>query len=436
MGRVRRAAADITYEHVDISEDLEGCVKLFTYTDVASGESDSVSLCVQDRERKWMGGWAPKKEDHLSANLRFMDWEQDGDNWGMYCGEFVVDDVTMSGPPAACEIKAVSIPRQTAFNEEERTKNWESVTVQEIASEIAGRAGISLFYEAEEIRVVSLEQDRQTDCKFLYSVCEKYGLAMKVFAEKIIIFDEAQYESAGPVDTLHYGDFSQYKYNSTLAGTYTGAKIAYSDPGTGEEHMVEVGDGSRVMEINGEADSPADAQKKATASLNNANKKAETFSGTVKARRGLAATGCVEIEGFGAADGIYYMDKVTTKIGGNGASVQMLEMHRTGYRMDGATVTVDRKQEGTPGGPAGGYTVVKGDTLWTIAKQVLGSALRYAEIYSLNRETIESAARGRGKRDSGNGHWIFAGTVLQMPAAEGGAGDAVQRDTEREDISG
>ena len=61
MSRARRAAIQIEYEHVDISEDIEGMISSFSYTDVASGESDAVSIMIEDREKKWLGGWAPKK---------------------------------------------------------------------------------------------------------------------------------------------------------------------------------------------------------------------------------------------------------------------------------------------------------------------------------------------------------------------------------------
>lgn len=262
MSRARRAAIQIEYEHVDISEDIEGMISTYSYTDVASGESDAVSITIEDREKKWLGGWAPKKGDRVSTNMLFYNWLREGHNWGTYCGSFQVDDVSMSGPPAVCTIGAVSIPRKEAFNEEERTKNWESVTIREIASEIAARAGIALYYEADDIPIKTLEQDKQTDCKFLYSVCEKYGLAMKVFGEKIIIFDEARYESAAPVLTLQYEDCIRYTYNSTMAGTYTGAKVRYSDPGSSKRHYVSVGSGSRIKEMNVEADGAEDARRK------------------------------------------------------------------------------------------------------------------------------------------------------------------------------
>ena len=153
MSNARRAAFEVNYEHKNITDDIKGSVKGMTYTDIASGESDTISLILHDREGNWIGGWLPEKGDHISASVFFNDWEHEGDNWTLYCGLFEIDDISGSGPPISFDIGGISIPRSTAFNEEEHTKNWESVTVEEIAGEIASRAGISLYYDAEEISV-------------------------------------------------------------------------------------------------------------------------------------------------------------------------------------------------------------------------------------------------------------------------------------------
>ncbi|MCI8371264.1 MAG: LysM peptidoglycan-binding domain-containing protein [Lachnospiraceae bacterium] len=63
------------------------------------------------------------------------------------------------------------------------------------------------------------------------------------------------------------------------------------------------------------------------------------------------------------------------------------------------------------------YTVVKGDCLWKIAKRFYGSGSRYTVIYDANKDIIESTARKYGKADSNHGHWIYPGTVLNIPAA-------------------
>ncbi len=180
-----------------------------------------------------------------------------------------------------------------------------------------------------------------------------------------------------------------------------------------------VGDGARIKEINEEADSAADAQKKAVAALNNANKGDTQLTATVMAKQGLLASRCIRISGCGVMDGVYYLDKVTTKIGGNGASQQSFESHRVGYRMDDAKVLIDPEKEQTEETDGGEYTVVKGDTLWRIAETMLGSPMRYAEIYELNKDVIESKAKERGKKDSANGHWLFRGTVLKIPGGGG-----------------
>jgi nucleoid-associated protein YgaU len=40
--------------------------------------------------------------------------------------------------------------------------------------------------------------------------------------------------------------------------------------------------------------------------------------------------------------------------------------------------------------------VAAGDTLWDIAQQTFGNLLRWGEIYTLNQQLIESAARRNG----------------------------------------
>lgn len=67
--------------------------------------------------------------------------------------------------------------------------------------------------------------------------------------------------------------------------------------------------------------------------------------------------------------------------------------------------------------PSGGsHTVVSGDTLWAIAKKTYGNGAQYTKIYSVNSGTIEAAAKSHGKSSSNNGHWIYPGTVLTIPA--------------------
>ena len=68
------------------------------------------------------------------------------------------------------------------------------------------------------------------------------------------------------------------------------------------------------------------------------------------------------------------------------------------------------------GGSGSQYTVKSGDTLWAIAKSKYGNGALYTKIYNANSSTIESAAKAHKKASSSNGHWIYPGTVLTIPA--------------------
>lgn len=63
------------------------------------------------------------------------------------------------------------------------------------------------------------------------------------------------------------------------------------------------------------------------------------------------------------------------------------------------------------------YTIKKGDCLWNIAKEKLGSGTRWKEIYEANKTVIENTAnKYRKGKGSDNGNWIYPGTVLTIPS--------------------
>ena len=63
------------------------------------------------------------------------------------------------------------------------------------------------------------------------------------------------------------------------------------------------------------------------------------------------------------------------------------------------------------------YTVKSGDCLWSIAKQFYGNGAKYTVIYNANKTVIENTAnKYRNGKGSSNGHWIYPGTKLTIPA--------------------
>lgn len=62
------------------------------------------------------------------------------------------------------------------------------------------------------------------------------------------------------------------------------------------------------------------------------------------------------------------------------------------------------------------YTVKSGDCLWNIAKKFYGNGAKWTKIYNANKTVIENTAKKYGKKSSSNGHWIYPGTKLTIPA--------------------
>lgn len=80
------------------------------------------------------------------------------------------------------------------------------------------------------------------------------------------------------------------------------------------------------------------------------------------------------------------------------------------------TATITEKRDTSTKPKETTYTVVSGDNLWDIARIKLGDGSRSGEIYQLNKDTIEAAAKKYGRSSSSNGWWIYPGTVLRLPS--------------------
>lgn len=416
MSEPRMTRVSVHYNGKNISGEIKRYLEQFTYTDAASGESDSIALKLDDSEKKWMTNWMPETGDRIGAEIEFYNWFTDDALNKLYCGEFQLDDLSFSGRPFTCTIGAVSIPQDKAFHSQNRTKTWENTTVQQIGMEIAQRAGVTLHYEADMIDIAGIEQNDQTDSDFFYKICKSYGLAVKVFADKIVVFDEEVYEKGDSMANLYEKDIISWTYNTTVDGTYTGAVFSFSDPENEEEYTVNIGGGDRILEINVTADSLKDAERKGIALLNDENKKSTTMTVKMKTNPGFIAGKCINMVGFGKLGGKYYIEKIKTAVSGKGATQMNLNIRKVTDRIK--TVSTNAAEEVKDKNTANGtqYTVKQGDSLWSIAKKYLKDGKRYSEIYERNKEIIEVEAREHGKTNSREGYWLWPGTILTIPA--------------------
>ena len=321
----RRAEVSIIYEGVNITKDVAPYLLSFTYTDNASDKADDISFSLEDRERLWVNDWFPTKGDKIKATIILHNWEAPNQTQSLPCGMFEVDEISCSGPPNQITIKAVSTLVSKPMRQEKHTKAWENVSLKTIAGDIAGKNGLTLFWDSSEDPTFERRDQVETsDLEFFSGLARDYGVAVKVTDTQLVCYSSEEYETHSPVGELAFKDKKviSWSFSSKSAGTYKAAKVQYHDPVKDEtfeaEEEDEDAEGSgRILEINQKADTLADAKKIAKEKLHSANKKEITGSITLMGDLRFVGGSNVKISGFGAFDGSYVIEKATHTVSGS-----------------------------------------------------------------------------------------------------------------------
>lgn len=323
MAQPRKKSMSLIYNGTEAWKDISPYLEKFSYEDSVD-ESDSVSLALSDRDLKWSRTWTPVKGDVIIPSIILENWNYENEKRTIACGTYLVDDFSFSCPPMLCSINGVSAPVNTDFKETENTKTWEAATVRLIAAEIAGRYGLKLAYESgADIQIAKMEQSNQTDSDFLKKLCEKYGLGIKIYANQIVIWNFKDYYAKEPILTIVPEMTSKWSYNSTMQGTYTGAKVSYTSPNTKDTVEVMVGVEGRLYKTTQKADSEADARIIGESAIRNANRKESAMKLSLTPGAFIYATATVLLNGFGTMDGKYFVEKVSHSVSKKAYSLQV-----------------------------------------------------------------------------------------------------------------
>lgn len=330
MSSARQVRCEVLYDGMEVG--LSGRLESLDYTDNASGVSDEIVLVFSGKNADWlMEEFTAEKGHDLDVTLWLYNWRRQGDCLKYHCGNFTLDDMTFSETPWQCTIKGVSIPAEKAFQEDPVSRTWKKVTLKQIAQELLSKYAMrDLYYHGAEPVIEAVEQDQQADSTFLYDICEKQGMFLKIYKKDLVIFDKMAYEPREPAAVFTRRDFDgNWSWNTTLNGTYTGAIMSYTIPEKKQSVSVTVGQGPRILHINERADSEGEALRIAKARVNAANEKAVTVSFAAMGNPDVVATCNIGLRGMGRCDGKYFVSKVRQRVTGNGGYT----MSVSGYRI-------------------------------------------------------------------------------------------------------
>ena len=319
-GIARRAWLKILYNTKDISNDITPHLKSFSFNDVMSGEADDINITLEDREELWQGDWLPEKGDTLKVSIMTLNWRAatEGEK-ELPLGLFEIDEVEISKPPSEVKIKAVSVPDNTELRGTDKSRRWENTTLKVIAQDIADGAKMELFYDGDDPSIDRAEQSQQSDLSFLSKLLKDHGLALKVSDNKLVVFDEHDYEEADPVKTIRKPDLASFSLKSSTREIYRGCHVKYQK--SDDDEIIEyifVPDEEKkgkMLEVNEEVDSVEAAEKLAKKKLREKNCSEVTVSLHLMGDFDLLAGNTVTLEGFHSFDGKYIITKGSHDIG-------------------------------------------------------------------------------------------------------------------------
>lgn len=288
------------------------------------------------------GGAASVSSSGMKIQSSFLrqNWNGDGKDKLLDCGQFELDDVSASGPPAIVTIKGTSLPFTSQVRQTEKSRVWEGYKFSGIVQQIADENGMTALYESDiDPYYERVEQFKTSDIAFLSRLCHDAGASLKTTNNIIVVFDQAAYEAKPAVRVFRRGDgsYTKYKLNIGAANTkYSSCRVRYTDPTSGkvieavayaEDYKADAKN-NQQLEVTAKVTSIAEAQTLAAKRLRLHNKYAKTATLTLPGDPDLLAGVTVILESWGLWDGKYIISQSRHTVNGSGGYETQITLRR------------------------------------------------------------------------------------------------------------
>ena len=329
IGNTRRIELQILYEGKNITKYIHNDLLSFTQSD-SLNEFDTLDLSIQNREGLWISSWAPLKGEKLEVKAYLHNWKVTG-VVEIDVGTFYIDNVSYSGPPDVCNIKALSVDITSNLMDNKKNRVWENVTLEKVASDIAKECNLELIFEVDfKFEYKRVEARLESYFNFLKRLGKEAGILVKLYNNKLILLEETLYEDKEPIMYLSRTDLKSYSFETDDTDRYAGCKISYYDSKLGKKieksFFTKQRPGykrgtQRVLFINEEKEPPGATKKQkeeylgkiAEKALREKNKDSTRGNIQLLGKEQLLSVGnTIYIVGFGIFEGKYLISKIDT----------------------------------------------------------------------------------------------------------------------------
>ena len=311
----RRIEVEIFIAGKNVTADIKKYLKSVTYTDNMDGEADTAQINLHDSDRLFIGDWFPSRGDTCNLNLN----------------DFEIDEITNSSSSSGntASIKLNSIANKTELRSIDKNRAWENVKLSEIAQDISIDAGLKLFYDTTiDPLIKRAEQREKSNLSFLYTLCKRHYLSLKISDSTLIIFDSEKFEQQEPVMKLAYGDgiVKSFSGQATISKIYKACHVKYQHGKSAEKYEYTYDSGKEsgiTMEITERVENPAEAERLARCKLKEKNREEWKVNLTTIGNFNLLAGNTIELDNFGAYSGKYMLKKVVHDVSNSGYTCKL-----------------------------------------------------------------------------------------------------------------
>jgi len=228
----------------DITEPLAKRLISLSITDEAGWVSDALTIVLDNRDEELE---VPSRGKKLSVLLGYKEAALEP------MGEFIVDEVEVSFPPAQITITGRSADTFTkdamSGIKTPKSKSWHEVSYGEIVAAIAAAHGLKPRIEPElaELLAEHLDQTGESDIAFLNRIVEEAGGFVKIAGGTLIVAEAGSLDI--PPAVLKPSDISSWRCRIAERGKYSSCQARYRDRKAAEEKSVTIGRGEPVYRM-------------------------------------------------------------------------------------------------------------------------------------------------------------------------------------------
>lgn len=306
----KEAAWVLEYRGVDITGDLDPMTTSVSYTDKLHGEADEIEVAVQDSDGLWRGPWCPEPGDVMRL---WYGWKGAA---GIFAGTFELDEpeTSIGRGGDSMTIRGIAAPITKSLRTE-RSADYEEKSVEEIANEVAGRAGLSIAGSFNDTRWRIKRQRRMRDLEFLARLGEDTDHYVSVRGEEIQFNPVNLIDGAPPAAfiTVNHPDFVSWRGRFETKDTASKAEVTHLHDeekrlikAEVSDDRVRTGDVLRIVE---RVEDEVQAELLAKGRLHQTNRRRRSGTLTLVGRPELVAGVVIELGlDFGNWAGRYVVD--------------------------------------------------------------------------------------------------------------------------------